>query len=87
MPSGTVKNWLVESIIALLCCEGIFAIPALIYAAQVNGKLAAGDYQGAVEASNNAKKWLIIGLVAAIVIGCGCGGISALMQVVVQNGR
>ena len=55
-PPGSVKNWLVESIISLICCGGLFAIPAIVYAAQVNGKLSAGDYQGAVEASNNAEE-------------------------------
>jgi hypothetical protein len=71
IPAGTVKNYLVESILCLVCCAGILAIPAIIYAAQVNGKLAAGDYQGAVEASNNAKKWCIIAVSIAVV----CGGI------------
>ena len=78
MPPGTVKNWLVESIIALVCCGGVFAIPAIVYAAQVNSKLAAGDYQGAVESSNNAKKWLII----AVCIGLVCCGIGAIFQVI-----
>ena len=78
MPPGTVKNWLVESIISLVCCGGLFAIPAIVYAAQVNSKLAAGDYQGAVEASNNAKKWLII----AVCIGLVCVGGSIIMQII-----
>ena len=65
---GTVKNYLVESILLLICCSGIFAIPAIIYAAQVNGKLQAGDYQGAVQASNSAKTWCIV----ALCIGIGC---------------
>lgn len=84
MPPGSVKNWLVESIVALVCCGGLFAIPAIVYAAQVNTKLAAGDYQGAVESSNNAKKWLII----AVCIGFVCGGISVVIQIlaaVAQN--
>jgi hypothetical protein len=77
IPTGTVKNYLVEAILCLVCCGGIFAIPAIIYAAQVNGKLAAGDYQGAVEASENAKKWCII----AVSIGVICGGISVAIQI------
>ena len=77
LPPGTVKNWLVESIISLICCGGLFAIPAIVYAAQVNGKLTAGDYQGAVEASNNAKKWLII----AVCIGVVCNVGIVLVQI------
>ena len=34
---------------------------AIIFAAQVNGKLAAGDFAGAVQASNQAKMWSWIG--------------------------
>ena len=82
MPPGTVKNWLVESIIALICCGGLFAIPAIVYAAQVNTKLAAGDYQGAVLSSQNAKKWLII----AVCIGLVCGGIGIAIQIMAVVG-
>ncbi len=78
IPPGSVKNWLVESILALVCCGGLFAIPAIIYAAQVNGKLAGGDYQGAVDASNNAKKWLIIAVCIGVVCNVGVVG----MQIV-----
>ncbi|MDX1944804.1 MAG: CD225/dispanin family protein [Pirellulaceae bacterium] len=77
MPPGTVKNYLVESILSLICCGGLFAIPAIVYAAQVNGKLAAGDYNGAVESSNNAKKWLII----AVCIGLVCNSIAIGVQI------
>lgn len=71
IPPGTVKNYLVEAILCLVCCGGIFAIPAIIYAAQVNTKLQAGDYRGAVEASDNAKKWCIIAVCIGVVCGCG----------------
>ncbi|MEQ8787083.1 MAG: CD225/dispanin family protein [Pirellulaceae bacterium] len=77
IPDGTVKNYLTEAIICLLCCGGLFAIPALIFATQVNSKLAQGDYHGAVEASNNAKKWCII----AVCIGVVCGGLGAGIQI------
>ncbi len=56
-----------KSILLLVCCAGIFAIPAIIYAAQVNGKLQSGDYAGAMQASENAKKWCIIGLIIGLV--------------------
>ena len=39
LPPGSVKNYLVESILLLICCAGVFAIPAIVYAAQVNSKL------------------------------------------------
>ena len=71
------KNYLVESIILLICCGGIFAIPAIVYAAQVDGKYNRGDYHGAVESANNAKKWCII----AFCIGLVCNVIVAGIQI------
>ena len=57
-PTGTtVPNYLVFAILATVFCCLPTGIPAIIYAAQVNGKLAAGDYAGAQAASNNAKIW------------------------------
>ncbi|HTS08903.1 MAG TPA: CD225/dispanin family protein [Candidatus Eisenbacteria bacterium] len=57
-PQGTtVPNYLVFAILATVFCCLPTGIPAIIYAAQVNGKLAAGDYAGAQAASNNAKIW------------------------------
>lgn len=71
MPPGSVKNYLVESILLLICCAGIWAIPAIVYAAQVNGKLQSGDYQGAVAASENAKKWCLIALAIGLLCNVG----------------
>jgi hypothetical protein len=68
-PPGSVKNYLLESILSLVFCGGLIAIPAIVYASQVDGKLAQGDYHGAVEASNNAKMWLTI----AVSVGIVCG--------------
>lgn len=69
IPSGTVKNYLVESILCLLCCAGLLAIPAIIYASQVDSKLARGDYQGAVEASRLAKTWCTVCFCIGLAIG------------------
>ena len=79
-PPGTVKNYLVESILALIFCGHLLAIPALIFASQVNGKLAQGDYNGAVQASNNAKLWLTIAVSIAVV--CNLGGCCLGMLIV-----
>ncbi len=57
-PLGTtVPNHLVFAILTTVFCCIPTGIPAIIYAAQVNGKLQAGDYAGAQAASNNAKIW------------------------------
>jgi Interferon-induced transmembrane protein len=55
--AGSVPNHLVWAIISTLCCCWPMGIVAIVYAAQVDNKLATGDYQGAVSSSNNAKLW------------------------------
>jgi hypothetical protein len=69
-PAGSVPNYLVQSILVTVLCCWPFGIPAIVYAAQVNSKLAQGDYQGAVAASKNAKmwSWISFGLGASVVV-------------------
>ena len=57
MQSNRVPNYLPQAILATLFCCLPFGIVAIVYAAQVNTKLQAGDYEGATTASDNAKKW------------------------------
>ena len=66
--SGTVPNYLVPAIISIFCCWPL-AIPAIIFATQVNGKVAAGDIAGANDASKKAKMF------SFIAIGLGLAGI------------
>src|SRR3984885_10053114 len=61
-PGTTVQNYLVFAILATVFCCLPAGIPAIIYAAQVNGKLQAGDLAGAQVASNNAKMGCLISL-------------------------
>jgi hypothetical protein len=67
-PVANIPNYLVQSILCLICCCWPAAIVAIVYAAQVNGKLNAGDVRGAQSASDTAKMWCWIsfglGLVA-----------------------
>lgn len=71
------KNYLVESIILLICCGGLFAIPAIVFAAQVDSKYNSGDFSGAQASSDKAKMWCII----ALCIGLVCGGLGAAIQI------
>ena len=66
--SGTVPNYMVPAIISIFCCWPL-AIPAIIFAAQVNSKLAAGDTAGAEDSSKKAKMF------SFIAIGLGVLGI------------
>jgi hypothetical protein len=70
--SGTpasVPNYLVLAIISLFCCLPL-GIVAVIFAAQVNGKVAAGDIAGATDAAKKAKlfSFISIGLGLAVII-------------------
>lgn len=65
--SGSVPNYMIPAIISIFCClPG--GIAAVIFASQVNKKVAAGDMAGALDASKKAK------MIAFISIGLGIVG-------------
>jgi ABC-type Fe3+ transport system permease subunit len=55
--AGKVPSYLAQAILATLFCCLPFGIVAIVYAAQVDGKWGAGDYEGAIDASNKARTW------------------------------
>ena len=67
---GDVPNYLVQAILVTIFCCLPFGIVAIVYAAQVNGRLEAGDYEGALRASRRAKLWsnISFGVVLVLVI-------------------
>ena len=52
-----VPNYLVQAILVTIFCCLPAGVVSIVYAAQVNGKLAAGDLAGAQQYSSNAKTW------------------------------
>ena len=68
-----VPNYLVWAILATICCCLPTGIVAIVFAAQVNGKLASGDYAGALGASRNARTWCWvsfgIGILSVVIHG------------------
>lgn len=78
-PGAAVQNYLVFAILATVFCCLPAGIPAIVYAAQVNSKLQAGDLAGAQLASNNAKMWCLISL------GLGLG-VMALYAIMIMVG-
>jgi hypothetical protein len=56
-PPPHVPNYLVQAILVTVFCCLPFGIVSIVYAAQVNGKLEAGDIAGARQASANARTW------------------------------
>ncbi len=74
---GQIPNYLVAAILTTACCCVPFGIVAIIYAAQVNTKLAQGDVQGALYASKKAKMWIWIAL--------GAGALLVVASLAVQT--
>lgn len=67
---ASVSNYLVPAIISLFCCLPL-GIVGVIFAAQVNGKVAAGDTAGALDAAKKAKmfSFIAIGLGLLAIVG------------------
>jgi len=63
-----IPNHLVKAIISTICCCIPFGIVAIVFAAQVNGKLDSGDYAGAQKASQQANMWGNIAIGVGIVV-------------------
>jgi interferon-induced transmembrane protein len=76
---ASVPNYLIPAIISLFCCLPL-GIVAVIFAAQVNGKVAAGDIQGASDSSRKAKMFSYIS------IGLGLLGIICYILMIVVFG-
>ena len=76
---ASVPNYLVPAIISLFCCLPL-GIVGVIFAAQVNGKVAAGDTAGAMESAKKAK------LFSFLAIGLGLLGIVGYVLFVVIMG-
>lgn len=55
------KNYLVESILVTMCCCQPLGIVGIVFASQVNSKYDSGDFNGALQASKDAKKWITWG--------------------------
>jgi hypothetical protein len=68
-PPAVVPNYLVQAILVTFCCCLPLGIASIIFASQVNTKLAVGDVAGAMESSRQAKLFAWIGF------GLGAGGI------------
>lgn len=63
------KNWLVESILVTLFCCLPFGIVAIVQAARVDSRFAAGDLQGALQSSKEAGKWTSISFFVGLAVG------------------
>src|ERR1700704_139046 len=76
-PSSTgstaeVQNYLIPAILATIFCCLPLGVASIIFATQVNSKLAAGDTAGAMEASQKAKKFMFITIGAGLAVWIIC---------------
>jgi hypothetical protein len=67
-PAETIANHLVQAILVTLFCCLPFGIPAIVYAAQVNGKVEAGDIDGARDCAKKAAMWAWISFGVGLVV-------------------
>lgn len=58
---ANVPNYLIPAILSIFCCTPL-GIVAVIFAAQVNGKVASGDIAGAMDSSKKAKMFSFISI-------------------------
>lgn len=72
--SEDIDNYLGLAIFSTICCCLPTGIVAIVNAAQVNGKLASGDIEGARECSNSARGFSI----ASVVLGLASAAIYAI---------
>ncbi len=61
-------NYLVWAILTTIFCCLPFGIISIVFAAQVNSKWIAGDYDGAWNSSRNAKTWAWVAFAAWAII-------------------
>ena len=66
-PGPYVPNHLVWAILSTLFCCLPLGIVSIVYAAQVDGKRAAGDIAGAREASGKARFWAMLSAGLALI--------------------
>ncbi|MCA1719401.1 MAG: CD225/dispanin family protein [Actinobacteria bacterium] len=66
-----MPNYLVPAILTTLFCCLPLGIVSIVFAAQVNGKLEAGDRAGALDSSRKARMWAWISFGTGLVLIAG----------------
>jgi|TARA_Y100000310_G_C20607952_1_gene776508 hypothetical protein len=67
--SRNIENHLTKAILVTLFCCLPFGIVSIVNASSVNGKVQAGDIDGANEASKKADQWANWGIIAGLGFG------------------
>ncbi len=82
-----INNHMVKSILATIFCCLPLGIVAIVFSAQVNGKIDAGDYVGAQQTADQASKWGNISIGLGIAANVAFFGFSILMAIIGANAQ
>ena len=74
----SIPNYLVQSILITIFCCLPFGIVSIVYAAQVNSEIKAGNIEKATDCSRKAKLWSWWGFGVGIVVTLITGGLQLL---------
>lgn len=74
-PSANIQNYLIPAILSTVLCCLPLGVVSIIFAAQVNSKVATGDIAGAMESSKKAKMFMFIAV--------GLGALSGIVVIVI----
>ena len=66
--AARIPNYLVQSILVTIFCCWPLGIPAIVFAAKVDGLVAQGDIAGAMDASRKAKTWSWVSFGAGLTV-------------------
>ena len=66
--TSEVQNYLIPAILSTIFCCLPLGVVSIIFATQVNSKVATGDVQGAAEASRKAKMFMFLSIGGGVLI-------------------
>ena len=66
--ASTVQNYLIPAIVSTIFCCVPLGVVSIIFAVQVNSKVAAGDIAGAMESSKKAKMFMFIAIGSGLLV-------------------
>ena len=81
VPGQKIDSYLWQSIVVTLLCCLPLGVVGIVFAAKVDGLVAAGDIAGAQAAAANAKKFTMIGFIAGLIFVVGYIGLVILAGV------
>ena len=70
--TSEVQNYLIPAILSTVLCCLPLGVVSIIFATQVNSKVASGDIAGAMEASKKAKMFMFIAVGAGLLTWIIC---------------